>query len=381
MDIMGPSSVATRADTQRREVVDGDGHIYEDVRGIVERLPEPYRAMRQAQIAKMGSTRLFPPLGYLSAMPFEMAADEARAPEETGLGPDSWGYFLDAVGIDRTVLYPTLGLTVGQIRELDYAIAVTRAYNDWLAETYVRHPSGRFQAAALLPMQAPEAAAAELRRAVTELGFCAGVLPANGLVNHLGSEMYFPVYQAADELGVGLACHGGDGHGGLGLDDFNCFAAVHALCHPFSLLRALGGMVSNRVFELYPRLRVAYLEGGAAWTLVAAERMSESFKAMRPVNRGRVLRLDDGRSMADYLRDLAQADRIVFGCEGGEICLGPAIDAFGCTPFMFSSDFPHEVSAASCRHELEELDELAIGEESKRLLRSGTARTFYSLAD
>ena len=66
---------------------------------------------------------------------------------------------------------PTLGLTVGRIRDLDYVVALTRAYNDWLAETYLRHPSGRFQAAALLPLQVPVEAATELRRAVTELGF------------------------------------------------------------------------------------------------------------------------------------------------------------------------------------------------------------------
>jgi hypothetical protein len=58
-------------------------------------------------------------------------------------------------GIDRTVLYPTLGLTVGRIRDLDYSICLTRAYNDWIAETYLHHPSGKFKAAVLLPVQVP----------------------------------------------------------------------------------------------------------------------------------------------------------------------------------------------------------------------------------
>jgi predicted TIM-barrel fold metal-dependent hydrolase len=48
-------------------------------------------------------------------------------------------------------------------------------------------------------------------------------------------------------------------------------------------------------------------------------------------------------------------------------------------PFMFSSDFPHEVSAASCRHELEELDELTLDDATKARLRGGTARDFYRL--
>jgi hypothetical protein len=46
---------------------------------------------------------------------------------------------------------------------------------------------------------------------------------------------------------------------------------------------------------------------------------------------------------------------------------------------MYSSDFPHEVSIVTCKEELEELNELEIDDESKRLLRGGTARKFYKL--
>src|SRR5262249_51987282 len=150
---------------------------------------------------------------------------------------------------------------------------------DWMAETYLQHPSGKFQAAALLPMQVPDAAAAELRRAVDELGFHAAVLPAHGLVNHLGSDMYFPVYEAAQQLDVGLSFHGGV-HDGFGFDDYNWMGAAHALGFPFALLITLGGLLFNSVFERFPGLRVACLEGGAAWTLMAAERFSESYGAI-----------------------------------------------------------------------------------------------------
>jgi predicted TIM-barrel fold metal-dependent hydrolase len=321
---------------------------------------------------------LFPPIGNAAIVPFTVAAGGARDEREAGLGIDAWLYFLDTVGIERTVLYPTLGLTVGRIRDLDYAVALTRAYNDWLSATYLCHPSGRFEAAALLPLQAPADAAVELRRAVDELGFRAGVLPANGLPVQLGSEQLFPVYEVAEALGVGLGAHGGDGHGGLGLDDLNSFAPLHALGHPFTLLRALAGMLSNRVFEQFPRLRVAYLEGGAAWTLLADERLSESFAALPAAGGDRSLVLGD-RSAGDYLRELVHDGRVAFGCEGGEQHLATAIGHFGTTPFMFSSDYPHEVSAASCRHELEELAELPVSEASKAALRGGTARAFYRL--
>ena len=365
------------ADSQAEMPIDADGHVFEDIPQIIERLPEPYRGMRAQE--SLSHSRLFPPIGYLASMPFVQTASGERNPAETGLDPESWQYFLGQVGIDRTVLYPSLGLTVGRIRDLDYSVALTRAYNDWMADTYLRHPSGRFQAAALLPMQVPSAAVDELRRAVSELGFSSAVVPANGLPNHAGDAIFLPVYAAAEELDVGLSFHGGDGHDGMGFDDFNVFAAVHALGHPFSLLIAFAGMLFNGVFDRFPRLRVAYLEGGAAWILLAAERFTESFNALRPAESGQGLQLPAGRNVRDYILDLVESDRVVLGCEGGEDQLAAAIGYFGCTPFMFSSDFPHEVSAESCRKELEELDELDLDLQAKRLLRGGTAKKFYRL--
>lgn len=361
---------------------DADGHVMEDIRGIIEKLPEPWHTGRARlldnDLARLHGMSIFPPLGYLSTIP--TAGRSAAAKREAGadgLTPESWEFFLNEVGIVKTVLYPTLGLTVGRLRDPDYAVAITRAYNDWMAETYLQHPSGKFQAAALLPMLVPEDGAAELRRAVEELGFCAAVLPAHGLPNHLGSFMFDPIFETAQELDVALSCHGG-AHDGFGFDDFNTFAPVHALGFPFGLLISLGGMLFNRVFERFPTLRVGFLEGGAAWTLMAAERFSESYASTGTLA-DRILQLKDGTSVRDYMAELMHEGRLVIGCEGGEHQLANAVNYFGCSPFMYSSDFPHEVNIASCKHELEELDELEISEEAKAAMRGGTARAFYKL--
>src|SRR3974390_3167904 len=125
---------------------DADGDVMEDVRGIIARLPEKWRVGRgrviNSDLAKLHGMSIFPPLGFLSTIPTAGKAITNRTAQETGLDPESWLYFLTAIGIERTVLYPTLGLTVGRIRDLDYVVALTRAYNDWMAETYLQHPSG-----------------------------------------------------------------------------------------------------------------------------------------------------------------------------------------------------------------------------------------------
>jgi uncharacterized protein len=361
---------------------DADGHVHEDLLAIAHRLSEKYRALKVPRLldtlSLSNSGGIFPSLGPLSQMPINPVAVQTRTEQENGHDPASWEYFLDSVGISKTVLYPTGGLTIGRVRDLGYAVDLCRAYNDWIAETYIQHPSGKFQAAAILPMQVPEEAVKELERVVNTLGFRAAVVPSHGLANHLGSPQFFPVYEAAQDLDVGIACHGGV-HDGFGFDDFNVFAPAHALGHPFSLLISLGGMLFNGVFDRFPRLRVAYLEGGSGWILMAAERFSESFKAIQPADLSATVQLAKGQSVSGYLAELMQNDRLVMGCEGGEDFLETAIEYFGCTPFMYSSDFPHEVGVASCLHELEELTELKISDVSKANLRGGTARKFYSL--
>jgi uncharacterized protein len=364
-------------DLQQSRIFDADGHVHEDLPAIVDRLTGDYREFKLRQMQNpftVGGP--FPPLGFLSNMPNNPVEMGTRGERERGNDPESWEYFLDAVGIERTVLYPTSGLGAARIRDAGYAVEVCRAYNDWIAETYVQRPHGRFQAAALLPLQAPEAAVTELNRVVKKLGFCAAVLPSHGLPNHLGSPQFFPIYEAAQNLGVGLSVHGGI-HDGFGFDDFNVFTPAHALGHPFGLLISLGGLLFNGVFEKFPELRMAFLEGGSAWILLACERFSESFKAIRPPTSEVIVALAANKSIASYISDLMQDGRIVLGCEGGEAFLEPAIEYLGCSPFMYSSDFPHEVGIDSCKHELAELDALKIDEVAKQNLRSGTAIRFY----
>ena len=110
-------------------VIDGDGHIFEDNDSILRRMPSTY---------KLGGTNPtgspFPPLE-----PFHF---------QVGTTP---------------------GMRSGRshIPYPEWAIHVSRAYNDWLYEAYLaRDP--RFKGVALIPMQEPEAAvsSAPTRRSI-----------------------------------------------------------------------------------------------------------------------------------------------------------------------------------------------------------------------
>ena len=165
-------------------VIDADGHIVEDIPAILSRMPEPYQA--EGRIRKFP---LFPPVDHLHSTNLQTMPPGAFA----NVGPEGWLDFLEDVGIEKTVLYPSEGLRSGKIVNIDWAIDVTRAYNDWLADTYSRW-NDRFVGIALLPMQEPGAAVEELRRVVTELGMPGAMLPGVGLKAPLGCREYWPVF-------------------------------------------------------------------------------------------------------------------------------------------------------------------------------------------
>jgi hypothetical protein len=110
---------------------------------------------------------------------------------------------------------------------------------------------------------------------------------------------------------------------------------------------------------------------------MAAERFSGSLSAISPIPSPRILRLKDGYSLTDYMRELMACGRLLLGCEGGESHIRSVIEYFHCSPFMYSSDFPHEVGIESCRREILELEKLAISDLAKQTLRGDNARRFY----
>src|ERR687885_2766351 len=85
---------------------------------------------------------------------------------------------MDEAGIDLQVLSHSAPAT--QRLDAESAPAIARAANDRLRET-VRASQGRFEAFAVLPTANPRAAADELERAVTKLGFKGAMI--HGLAN------------------------------------------------------------------------------------------------------------------------------------------------------------------------------------------------------
>jgi predicted TIM-barrel fold metal-dependent hydrolase len=111
---------------------------------------------------------------------------------------------MDASGIDMQVLSAT-GTGLDKLDRVT-GTALARESNDMLAEV-VRARPDRFAAFALLAMQDPERAAAELERCVTKLGFKGAII--NGMIDgrFLDDPSFRPVLAQAEKLDVPIYLH------------------------------------------------------------------------------------------------------------------------------------------------------------------------------
>lgn len=117
---------------------------------------------------------------------------------------------MDRAGIDVQVLSHTKP-GAQEIENAQEAAALCVAANDHLAEAIARHPT-RFAGFATLATGAPQAAAAELERAVTQHGFKGAMINGHTRGAYLDQERFWPIFEAAQALDVPIYLHPSNPH-------------------------------------------------------------------------------------------------------------------------------------------------------------------------
>ncbi|MCH6546296.1 MAG: amidohydrolase family protein [Deltaproteobacteria bacterium] len=192
------------------------------------------------------------------------------------------------------------------------------------------------------------------------------MVPCNGLKRHVSSKEFWPIYEKAENLDCVLSVHGGS-YSDLGFDTFTVFPAVRALGMPFPLAIAMTGMIVDGVFDRFPNLRVGFLEGGTSWIPLVIDRLE------REVEYG-------GLNLKQAPLDYFRSGKVFMACEGNEKALAYAVERIGPEPFMFASDFPHEIAMDNCMEEIDEiLERKDLKEEHKQAILGGNAKRYYKL--
>jgi predicted TIM-barrel fold metal-dependent hydrolase len=333
-------------------VIDADGHVTETQDQVTRYLEEPYR--------RRPSNMFFYPWDGWDRRMLGTLGEFASTAE-------AWLKAMDRGGMETAVLYPTLGLFMSFLRDRQWAVALCRAYNTFMHEEFTKK-SPRLKVVALLPLQDPDAAAAELRRAVRELGCVGAMLAADG--SHvLGDARFTPIYEEAQRLDTMLGVHASGSHlGGGGLELFPAFIQTHTCSHAFGQMRQLTSIILEGIPERFPNLRIAFLEAGCGWAPYWMERMDEEYS--KRASEAPVLK----KKPSDYVR----SGKIYFSCEADECLLPQAMKLIGDNQIVYASDFPHwDGSYPHSIGELRERDDLSEAQKAKAL--ADNARRLYKL--
>lgn len=295
------------------KTIDADGHIVEKNSDIRKYLAEPYN--------KRGGP-LLPSDGLDTGMGGRVGGMEDND-IPTRLKD------MDKEGIDVSVLFPTSSFALASFMERDYAVAYARAYNDFIGAVCKESP--RLKGVALLPMQDPVAAVAEANRAVTKLGLSAIAVATQGMKDHLGSQIYWPLYEEMERLNVPLCVHNRR-EGPAGEKRFDSFIFMHTIGRPVETFIQFAGLMYGGIAERFPKLRMSFLECGVGWVPYWIERMDEEWE-----KRGKVEAPYCKHKPSEYI---AQGNWF-FAMEPEEATLPYVIDRIGDDKILFASDYPH----------------------------------------
>lgn len=190
---------------------------------------------------------------------------------------------MDVEGLDVAVLFRTFPLHCDDRLEPEYANALCRAWNDWVAD-FCKESSERLKPSALVTLHDVDMAVDETRRAVTELGaagLCLVPEPANG--RHIHEHYFDPLWREAERLNTPICFHPA---ANPGMDQvaqrFNGLPnegiLVNAYRNPIELMMAVGSFCGGGVLERFPGLRVAFLEGNCSWLPWVLYRLDERWE-------------------------------------------------------------------------------------------------------
>jgi predicted TIM-barrel fold metal-dependent hydrolase len=327
-------------------VVDADGHCSEPTDELAKYLPPEYAHRAPKSVTdNLGQGRLLlegrvwgksEGLGQSVSGPFAPHIRQSRPGMEDPLLrlPD-----MDEEGIDVAIIFGTpIALTVNGLEDKGLAAATCHAVNRWLVEYCAPEPK-RLKGVGLIPCQDPPVAARELEFLAAH-GVVSAMLPNNVYGINLGDRRFDPIYAAAQEIGMPLSVHPQTGHDGqygvsgvmgAGSERMEKYSYVHMTAFPFELMIALMHMIGEGVFDRFPRLKVAYMEGGCGWIPFWTERLDEHFEKLRP-------------QWSDCQRkpsEIIKSDQVAFTCEPEEAILPYVLDDIGATQVMYASDYAH----------------------------------------
>jgi len=273
---------------------------------------------------------------------------------------------LDAWGMEYGIL--TCAYAVESVHNPDAAAALASAVNDWQIAEWLE-PEPRLRASVVVPSRQPEMAAREIDRVGDHPGFVQVFLPVRSEALY-GNRRYHPIFDAATrrDLVVGIHFGGAPGNPPTSsgwpsyyLEEYVDMSAVFQ--------SQVLNLIVEGVFDRFPALRVALIEGGFTWLPGLMWRIDKEWKGLRrevPWNK---------QVPSEYIREHIRLTTQPVDAPPTREQFLQVIDQIGSEDvLMFSTDYPHwQFGAPSDAFPLD------LPEGLTNKIMSENARAFYRL--
>ena len=200
--------------------------------------------------------------------------------------PEAWLINIDEIlgvylqrmkdlGIRKTFVLPgSIVFSISQDARVDLEADSCNAFTDFYLDK-IAGKSEDIYTALPVPVRSPDKAVKLIERAWNEKSIGALYLLGSYDVQ-AGDDSYFPIYEICNEKRIPIVFHADFDIGGY-FESFVNYAAISALCFPFQLVKHLTGIISEGIFERFPHVNFAFIEGGLSWVPWLISRLDTHF--------------------------------------------------------------------------------------------------------
>ncbi|MCZ6895746.1 MAG: amidohydrolase family protein [Gammaproteobacteria bacterium] len=362
-----------------KPIISADSHVSEPPNCYVDFIDIKFkaRAPRLERDAKRGD--IFRIEGSKQPIPMSLVSAAGKAPEELsargarfeklhrgGWEPHARIRDQETDGIAAEIIYPSVGMELCNIPDIDLKQACMEAYNRWLVEFCAPYPH-RLIGLGQCAVRTPADGIKELE-AIKKLGFKGVMLPGLPAREDYAHEMYGEFFDAAIELEL--------------VPSFHILTSGEALLQGFrgskinSFMAVVRGnqelmsmFVFDGIFMRHPNLKIVSVEADGGWIPHYMYRMDHAYERHRHWMRGRELDKRPSEYFREHIYFTFQDDHTAFQFK----------DYVNIERMMWANDFPHSDSTWPWSQQLLKKELAHMTEAEKNLILHENVAKLYQL--